>query len=74
MAIYKLIHDQDADPPAREVVGDFPNREAALAALNAAAAGSKFAGKQFRLYEEDIKATGWFLISTIGEIYQLTVA
>ncbi len=73
MAIYKLIYDQDSDPPATEIVGDFLNAEAALAALNTSKGKAKFGGRKFRFYEEDIEVTGWSLISAVGETYQLTV-
>jgi hypothetical protein len=72
MAIYKLIYDQQSDPPAREIVGDFLNREAALAALNAGHGEPRFGGRKFRFYEDDVEVTGWFLISAVGEIDQLT--
>jgi len=72
MAIYKLIFDQQSDPPAREVIGDFLNREAALAALNARRAEKKFGGRKFRFYEDDVEVTGWTLISEVGETGQLT--
>jgi hypothetical protein len=72
MAIYKLIYDQQSDPPAREVIGDFLNREAALAALNARHGDAKFGGRTFRFYEEDVEVTGWSLISAVGETGQLT--
>jgi len=74
MAIYKLIYDQESDPPATEIVGDFLHAEAALAALNASKGEEKFGGRKFRFYEEDIEVTGWSLISAIGETYQLTVS
>lgn len=74
MAIYKLIYDQQSDPPAREIVGDFLNREAALAALNARQGETKFGARRFRFYEDDVEVTGWSLISAIGEIDQLTTA
>ena len=74
MATYKLIYDQDADPPATEIVGDFLNPEAALAALNAAEADAKFGGKKFEFYGDDLEVTGWSLISTVGETYQLRVS
>ena len=73
MAIYKLIYDQSRDPPAKEIVGDFLNPEAALAALNARQAGARLGGRRFRFYEDDIKLTGWSLINAVGEAYQLTV-
>jgi hypothetical protein len=72
MAIYKLIYDQQSDPPAREVIGDFLNREAALAALNAGQVKRKFGGIKFRFYEDDVEVTGWTLISEVGETHQLT--
>ena len=72
MAIYKLIYDHQSDPPAREIVGDFLNREAALAALNARHGEARFAGRQFRFYEDDVEVTGWSLISAFGEFGQLT--
>ena len=71
MAIYKLIFDQQSDPPAREVIGDFLNREAALAALNAWQGERRFGGRKFRFYEEDVEVTGWTLISEVGETDQL---
>ncbi len=74
MATYKLIYDQEADPPAREIVGDFLNPEAALAALNASDSDSKFGGRKFEFYRDDLEVTGWSLISTIGETYQLRVS
>ena len=73
MAIYKLIYDQSRDPPAREIVGDFLNPEAALAALNASRARGGLGGKRFRFYEDDVELTGWSLINAVGEAYQLTV-
>ena len=72
MAIYKLIYDQDSDPPARVVVGDFLNPEAALAALNARQAETTLGSRKFRFYEDDVQVTGWTLISAIGETDQLT--
>lgn len=72
MAIYKLIYDQQSDPPAREIVGDFLHREAALAALNARHGEAKFGGRKFCFYEDDLKLTGWSLISAVGETDQLT--
>ena len=72
MAIYKLIFDQQSDPPAREVIGDFLNREAALAALNARHGEKPFGGRKFRFYEDDVEVTGWTLISEVGETDQLT--
>lgn len=71
MAIYKLIYDQQSDPPAREVIGDFLNREAALAALNAGQRERRFGGRKFRFYEDDVEVTGWTLISEVGETDQL---
>lgn len=73
MAIYKLIYDQESDPPATQVVGDFLNAEAALAALNASRTESRFGGKKFRFYEDDVEVTGWSLISAVGETCQLMV-
>ncbi len=74
MAIYKLIYDQQTDPPAREIVGDFLNREAAPGALNASQGERKFGGRKFRFYEDDVEVTGWSLISAVGETDQLTAA
>lgn len=71
MAIYKLIYDQQSDPPTREVIGDFLNREAALAALNARPGEMRFGGRRFRFYEDDVQVTGWTLISAVGETDQL---